>query len=70
MSIATEPGPAQLRQHSYAVVRGLFDATTQRLRQIMSGCWNSGWWKRASRTHFSGSEKSACKYVGSGVAPI
>ena len=35
MSIATEPGPAQLRQHSYAVVRGLFDAaTTQRLRQI------------------------------------
>ena len=35
MSIATEPCPGQLRQHSYAVVRGLFDtATTKRLREI------------------------------------
>ena len=35
MSVATEPCSGQLRQHSYAVVRGLFDAaTTKRLREI------------------------------------
>jgi ectoine hydroxylase-related dioxygenase (phytanoyl-CoA dioxygenase family) len=49
MSVDTEPQPAQLREHSYAVVRGLFDAaTTQRLREICERVLEQ--WRRAPRS--------------------
>lgn len=48
MSRATQPRPQQMRQHSYAVVRGLFDAaTTQRLRGICERVLEQ--WRRAPR---------------------
>ncbi len=48
MDISTEPCPGQLRQHSYAVVRGLFDAaTTERLREICERVLEQ--WRRAPR---------------------
>jgi len=48
MDISTEPCPGQLRQHSYAVVRGLFDAaTTKRLREICERVLEQ--WRRAPR---------------------
>ena len=48
MSIGTEPCPAQLREHSYAVVRSLFDAaTTERLREICERVLEQ--WRRAPR---------------------
>jgi len=49
MSVDNEPLPAQLREHSYAVVRGLFDvATTQRLREICERVLEQ--WRRAPRS--------------------
>jgi len=48
MSTATEPQPAQLREHSYAFVRGLFDtATVERLREISERVLEQ--WRRAPR---------------------
>ena len=49
MTVEIEPGPAQLREHSYAVVRGLFDAaTTERLREICERVLEQ--WRRAPRS--------------------
>ena len=49
MTVETEPGPAQLRDYSYAVVRGLFDAaTTERLRGICERVLEQ--WRRAPRS--------------------
>jgi len=49
VSIDTEPQPAQLRECSYAVVRGLFDlATAQRLRAICERVLEQ--WRRAPRS--------------------
>lgn len=49
MSNQNEPSPSQLREHSYAVVRGLFDAaTTQRLREISERVLEQ--WRRAPRS--------------------
>ena len=49
MTVGIEPGPAQLREYSYAVVRGLFDAaTTERLRAICERVLEQ--WRRAPRS--------------------
>ena len=48
MTAEVEPRPAQLRQHSYAVVRGLFDAATvERLGAICDRVLKE--WRRAPR---------------------
>ena len=49
MTVGIEPGPAQLREYSYAVVRGLFDAaTTERLGAICERVLEQ--WRRAPRS--------------------